>query len=260
MVAKRVNGRVGQPRTAHPLHERLDPTVHWITIHLHLQSTVCHNTRVGVRRLSISIALVMGVCAAFADGAAPSATSDLGGSKPLEQIVRDVSQEHGLDPRLVDALVRVESAYNPRAVSHKGAQGLMQLMPDTANRLDVDNPFDPEQNVRGGVRELDRLIDRYSGNLQLALAAYNAGEGAVERYRGIPPYRETRDYVAKIMSLYTGRPYRISGGRLISPVKMIRDSDGQTVITNTSSTGGRTLAISRTSGAKGTLRGGFGSR
>jgi len=175
-------------------------------------------------------------------------------------MVREVSAEHGLDPRFVDALVQVESAYNPRAVSRKGAQGLMQLMPATADRLDVDDPFDPEQNVRGGIRELDRLIDRYSGNLQLALAAYNAGEGAVERYRGIPPYRETRNYVARIMSLYTGKPFRVSGGRLISPVKMVRESDGRTVITNTAGGTGRTLSISLSSGGKGTLRGGFGSR
>jgi hypothetical protein len=124
----------------------------------------------------------------------------------------------------------------------------------------VDDPFDPEQNVRGGVRELDRLIDRYSGNLQLALAAYNAGEGAVEKYRGIPPYRETRDYVARIMSIYTGRPYRVSSGRLISPVKMTRDAEGRTVITNTGESAGKTLPIARTSGGGGTLRGGFGSR
>ncbi len=208
----------------------------------------------------ILAAILVVVWSVGADAAAPSALASAAESVDLREIVREISTEHGVDPRLVDAVVRVESAYNPRAVSHKGAQGLMQLMPATADRLDVNNPFDPEQNVRGGVRELDRLIDRYSGNLQLALAAYNAGEGAVEKYRGIPPYRETRDYVARIMSLYTGKPFRVSGGRLISPVKMVRNDDGQTVITNTSSTGGRALAISRSTGAEGTLRGGFGSR
>ncbi len=233
-----------------------------IEIHLHLQSTVCNNTRVGVRSLIIVVAILVMVWPAVAGAAAPSASQAVSDSVDIREIIREVSTELGVDPRLVDALVRVESSYNPRAVSHKGAQGLMQLMPATADRLDVDNPFDPEQNVRGGVRELDRLIDRYSGNLQLALAAYNAGEGAVEKYRGIPPYRETRDYVARIMSLYTGKPYRVSGGRLISPVKMVRDDDGQTVITNTSSSGigGRTLAISRSAGSQGTLRGGFGSQ
>ena len=210
----------------------------------------------------ILTAILVVVWPAAAGAATPSASQPAPDSVDLREIVREVSTEHGVDPRLVDAVVRVESAYNPRAVSHKGAQGLMQLMPATADRLNVENPFDPEQNVRGGVRELDRLIDRYSGNLQLALAAYNAGEGAVEKYRGIPPYRETRDYVARIMSLYTGKPFRVSGGRLISPVKMVRDDDGQTVITNTASSGsgGRTLAISRSTGTKGTLRGGFGAQ
>ena len=206
----------------------------------------------------IVVAVLAALWPAAAGAAAPSASATV----DIGEIIREDSTEQGVDPRLVDALIRVESSYNPRAVSHKGAQGLMQLMPATADRLDVNNPFDPEQNVRGGVRELDRLIDRYSGNLQLALAAYNAGEVAVETYRGIPPYRETRDYVAKIMSLYTGKPYRISGGRLISPVKMVRDDHGQTVITNTSSstTGSRTLAISRSTGTTGKLRGGFGAQ
>jgi soluble lytic murein transglycosylase-like protein len=195
-----------------------------------------------------------------ATAASPSAVRAEMSRVEIRELVREISSERGLDPRLVDALVRVESGYNPRAVSHKGAQGLMQLMPATASRLDVDDPFDPEQNVRAGVRELDRLIDRYSGNLQLALAAYNAGEGAVEKYRGVPPYRETRNYVARIMSLYTGRPFRVSGGRLISPVKMTRDADGRTVITNTAGAGGSSMAISRSSGGGGALRGGFGSR
>ncbi|HOC44503.1 MAG TPA: lytic transglycosylase domain-containing protein [Thermoanaerobaculales bacterium] len=178
----------------------------------------------------------------------------------LYELVQRLSTENGLDPKLVDAVVRVESGYNPSAVSHKGALGLMQLMPDTARRLEVDNPFDPEQNVQGGIRELDRLIERYSGNLQLALAAYNAGEGAVERHRGIPPFRETRDYVAMVMSLYTGTAYRLSEGRLISPVRLTRDAEGRTVITNTSDTSVRPFALSRLGSAAGTLRGGFGSR
>jgi len=210
-------------------------------------------------------AILAAICfAPLAVGATPAATgprgTSTGSTQDLRQIVWDVSAEHGVDAKLVDALVQVESAYNPRAVSHKGAQGLMQLMPATADRLDVDDPFDPEQNVRGGIRELDRLIDRYSGNLQLALAAYNAGEGAVEKYRGIPPYRETRNYVARIMSLYTGKPFRVSGGRMISPVKMVREDDGRTVITNTAGGTGRTLSISRSTGDKGTLSGGFGNR
>ena len=109
----------------------------------------------------------------------------------IRQLVQSISREHGVDPRLVDAMVRVESDYDPNAVSHRGAMGLMQLMPETAARLAVDNPFDPEMNIRGGVREFSRLVKQYSGNLQFALAAYNAGEGAVAKYRGVPPYTET---------------------------------------------------------------------
>jgi soluble lytic murein transglycosylase-like protein len=116
--------------------------------------------------------------AAFQAGANGAAAKTYGRSD-LRKMVSDISQEHGVDPRLVDAVVRVESDYDPRAISRRGAQGLMQLMPDTADRLDVGDPFDPEENIRGGVREISRLVDRYAGNLQLALAAYNAGEGAV---------------------------------------------------------------------------------
>jgi soluble lytic murein transglycosylase-like protein len=176
----------------------------------------------------------------------------------LEDMVRRISREHGIDPRLADALVRIESAYDPYAVSRKGAQGLMQLMPDTADRLDVSDPFDPEQNVRGGMREFARLINRYSGNFALALAAYNAGEGAVEQYRGVPPYRETRSYVTRIMTLYTGQPYRLPDYRIV-PVRMERDAKGGVVITNQSKPGAKGIAVS-TSNRGSALQGGFGSR
>jgi soluble lytic murein transglycosylase-like protein len=176
----------------------------------------------------------------------------------LEDMVRRISREHGIDPRLADAVVRVESAYDPHAVSRKGALGLMQLMPATAVRLDVDDPFDPEQNVRGGMREFARLINRYSGNFALALAAYNAGEGAVEQYRGVPPYRETRSYVTRIMTLYTGQPYRLPNYRIV-PVRMERNADGGVVITNHSKSASQGIAVS-TASRGGALQGGFGSR
>ena len=179
----------------------------------------------------------------------------------VRDLVHQVSLEHGLDPKLVDALVRVESGYNPRATSRKGAMGLMQLMPATASRLGVADPFDPEQNVRGGVREFARLVDRYRGNLQLALAAYNAGEGAVSRYRGIPPYNETRNYVSRILTIYTGKPYRLSGSYRVARVRMATDpSTGRTVITNqpdANATSG--LNMTRSGSGTGPLKGGFGS-
>jgi soluble lytic murein transglycosylase-like protein len=108
------------------------------------------------------------------------------------------AEEASLDPALVAAVAAVESGFNPRAVSPAGAVGVMQLMPGTAAELGVSDPFDPAQNVRAGARYLRNLLDRF-GKLELALAAYNAGPGAVERYGGIPPYRETVEYVKKVL-------------------------------------------------------------
>jgi len=112
------------------------------------------------------------------------------------------ARRHGLDPELVIAVVSVESGFRPQAVSPKGAQGLMQLMPKTAESLGVVDAFDPEQNLDGGVRHLGQLLAQYNGDVGQALAAYNAGEGAVQRHKGIPPYRETRAYVRKVLEKY----------------------------------------------------------
>jgi hypothetical protein len=112
------------------------------------------------------------------------------------------AETHAINPALVRAVIQAESAWNTRAISSKGALGLMQLMPQTASELGVVDPFDPAQNIKAGVRYLKRLLDRYDGNAELALAAYNAGPGAVDKYgRTIPPYRETRAYVRKIVSV-----------------------------------------------------------
>ena len=120
----------------------------------------------------------------------------------LRTVIETSAAEQSLSPDLVRAVIRVESGWNPRARSDKGAQGLMQLMPGTAAQYGVTNPFDPEQNIRGGVAYLKTLMDRFDGNTELALAAYNAGPGAVEKYgRKIPPYRETQAYVRKIVSV-----------------------------------------------------------
>jgi soluble lytic murein transglycosylase-like protein len=120
----------------------------------------------------------------------------------LQKLASEAALRHGLDPGLVLAVAAVESGLRPEAVSPKGAQGLMQLMPTTARELGVRNPFDPAANLDGGSRYLKDLIHRYDGDLTKALAAYNAGAGAVERHKGVPPYRETRDYVKKVLQRY----------------------------------------------------------
>jgi len=120
------------------------------------------------------------------------------------------SLQHGVSPALVKAVIAAESLFDPDAVSRKGAQGLMQLMPETASALGVADPFSADQNLRGGVRYLREMLDRY-GDMSRAIAAYNAGPSAVDRYRGIPPYPETRAYVQRVMTYY--RHYNDDFGR-----------------------------------------------
>ncbi len=144
--------------------------------------------------------------------------------------IKDASGRYGVPERLVQAVIRVESAFNPRAVSIRGAQGLMQLMPETASLLGVRNSFDPQQNIDGGVRHLRGLIDRFGNDLPMALAAYNAGEKAVVMYRGIPPFAETRDYVTRVLYYYDGSTNGLAG----APTAVYRTvgDDGTIIYTN----------------------------
>ena len=131
---------------------------------------------------------------------APAAPVDPLAMGPYGEIITAMAETHGVDPLLVRALIQVESGDKPTARSNKGAMGLMQLMPSTARLYNVRNPYDPKANIAAGVKHLKSLLDRFRA-VDLALAAYNAGEGAVAKFNGIPPYRETRDYVSRILSL-----------------------------------------------------------
>ncbi len=168
---------------------------------------------------------------------------------PFDEVIRDHSSRRGLDVRLVRSVILVESNFNPRAVSRKGARGLMQLMPQTARRYGVQNVHDAVENIRGGVAYLADLMVTFRGDLPLVLAAYNAGEGAVQRHSGVPPYPETHEYVRRAMLVYGsagGGPF-LGGGfrglttavsasvhtpRPSAPVRLGR-SDGGAVISNT---------------------------
>jgi soluble lytic murein transglycosylase-like protein len=140
---------------------------------------------------------------------------------------------HNVDPNLVRAVVKVESNFNSNAVSRKGAMGLMQLMPSTARSLNVKNPFDPQQNVDAGVRHLKQLLENYGGDVNLTLAAYNAGSGAVARSSGVPHFAETQNYVRRITTLYYGGSVLAPSGTSREPVRVQRDARGVLYISNT---------------------------
>ena len=128
-------------------------------------------------------------------------TSRLNTNRSFDQFIREASNEFGVDKSLIRAVIHAESGFNPRAISPKGALGLMQLMPSTARMHGVRKAMEPQENIRGGTRHLADLLKRYRGNLVYSIAAYNAGEGAVQQYGGIPPYAETKEYVRRVLAL-----------------------------------------------------------
>jgi soluble lytic murein transglycosylase-like protein len=134
-----------------------------------------------------------------------------------DHLILTASGRHSVDADLVRAVIKTESDFNTAARSNKGAMGLMQLMPDTARLHNVADAYDPGENVEGGVRHLRMLLDRYQGNLELSLAAYNAGSGAVEKYRGIPPFAETKEYVRRVLRFYDS--YRGEGLQAVNSVR-----------------------------------------
>ena len=169
------------------------------------------------------------------------AKADSGRDVDYHDIVHEKASTYDLDPSLIKAVIKTESNWNDRAVSSKGAMGLMQLMPGTANDLNVRNPFDPEQNIEGGTKYLKHLIDRFNGDLTLALAAYNAGPNKVAKYGYVPPITETQQYVKKVLSHYNGTlTYPVSSGEPGTPGKKneliykIVMEDGSVLFTNSS--------------------------
>ncbi|MFI5165706.1 MAG: lytic transglycosylase domain-containing protein [Thermoanaerobaculales bacterium] len=195
---------------------------------------------------------VVNVPAASADvGLVPEGAAER--RRQLWPALQDAARTHGVDPRLVDLVIRMESGYNPRAVSAKGARGVMQLMPDTALLYGVRNIFDPLENLRAGVHYLRDLLQRFNSDVALALAAYNAGPEAVTKHGGIPPFGETRNYVHAILAAYqgTGGAAKLAGGfgqpsHAAPPVELLADA-GRPAIVNVSHAGeaplGRPLAL-----------------
>ncbi len=154
----------------------------------------------------------------------------------VDAAIEQAAARHNVDPNLVRSVIKVESNFNPNAVSRKGAMGLMQLMPSTARSLHVTNPFDPQQNVDAGVRHLKSLLESYGGNIKLSLAAYNAGAGAVARSSGVPRFAETQNYVRRITEIYYGGGQpgsRVVGNVVHDPVRVQRDARGVLYISNT---------------------------
>ncbi len=176
-----------------------------------------------------------GLCAS-ASAAPPIGPPSRGAVDRYDPLIRSAAERYGVSSRLVHAVVATESAYNAGAISSKGARGLMQLMPETARRYGVTDSFDAAQNIRGGVAHLRDLLDSFGGDTRLAVAAYNAGQKAVEKYSGVPPYAETREYVRRVMGRMGSRTRGLTqvaeASSRTSPIRVLRDAAGNISLVN----------------------------
>ncbi len=168
------------------------------------------------------------------NAASPAPAARSVGADVLHQIVQETAEKHDVDPALVSAVISTESNWNTSALSRKGAQGLMQLVPETAQKFGVFNAWDPAQNVDAGVRYLRMLLERYNGDLPKALAAYNAGPSVVDRWGGVPNYPETRDYVRKVTNSYLqpGSAQQRYSREAARPIYRLATDDGRVIFTN----------------------------
>ena len=248
IVAKSEKGRVifvnkdapaAQPQTAAPAAGTPRRYVYWSSVEKRWKPvpppsrTALRNARFAVNEINAMVARLDAADPAAKPQATSPDTRALTSGKRISQpeidaAIQAAADRHKVDVNLVRAMIKVESNFNPRAVSRVGAIGLMQLMPGTARDLKV-NPYDVNQNIDGGVRHLKGLLNNFGGDVELTLAAYNAGAGAVARHDGVPPYRETRDYVKKITNLY-GTEQRPAVRD--TTIRATRDSSGRVVFTN----------------------------
>lgn len=154
---------------------------------------------------ALGIAFIYGLCFCYGHDASHKTeiiTPESESHVKLGKVIKDAAEQNNVHPALIKAVIHAESGFNPRARSNVGARGLMQIMPSTQRYLGLKNVFDPQQNIEAGSRYLKELLDRFDGRLSLAIAAYNAGPGAVDRFGGIPPYKQTRQYVRKVLAYY----------------------------------------------------------
>jgi soluble lytic murein transglycosylase-like protein len=178
--------------------------------------------------LSVLIVIIGTIVAATPAGAWMRTPPDAFARADYSQDIAEASSRYAVPERLVWAVIRVESGFDHRAVSRRGARGLMQLMPETAARLGVRNAFDPRENIDAGTRHLSAMLMRFRYDVRLAVAAYNAGEKPVLLYRGVPPYPETREYVAQVMHHYNGTSER----RIGAEIRRVERADGTVLYTN----------------------------